>query len=121
MIPGETITYMGTQWLLVEDNIITVGVNEDGLESITSIAKADLPQEGESVEGDEICGELETDDGPINIFSPVTGSVIEINSAVVENPALIIDDPYSEGWLFKIEVEDTAEINSLVSGASYEQ
>lgn len=121
MIKGEPITFMGTLWFQVEDNIITVGVNEDGLEAIASIDKVDLPQEGETVEGEEICGELETDDGPINIFAPVSGVVFEVNTAVVDNPAQIVEDPYTEGWLFKIEVEDTDEVNALILGASTEQ
>jgi glycine cleavage system H protein len=117
---GETITYMGTLWLQIENNTVTIGVNEDGLETITSITKVDLPQEGESVEGDEICGELETDDGPFNIFAPVSGQVVEINGAVLENPSLIVDDCYAEGWLLKIEAENADELTHLVTGASYE-
>lgn len=117
----ETITYMGTQWIQIEDNIITVGINEDGLESIDDIQKIDLPKEGDQVETDEICGELETNDGPVNIFSPVMGSVLETNTAVLENPELIVDDCYGEGWLLKIEANNTEELNELVNGASYEQ
>ena len=116
----ETITYLGTHWLQVDDTVITIGLNEEGIEAADEISKIDLPGEGEAVETDEICGELETTDGPINIFAPVSGTVLEINPSVVENPELIKDDPYGEGWLIKIEVENTDEINELVNGTSYE-
>lgn len=111
---------MGTQWIQIEDTIVTIGLNEEGVEAADEISAVDLPGEGEGVETDEICGELETSDGPINIFAPVTGKVLEINSSVMENPDLIKEDPYGEGWILKIEAENAEEVNELVNGASYE-
>ena len=97
--------FSGHMWVLKEDNIYTIGINEDGLEEIETIGNLDLPPEGEVVEADAVLGTIETQDGPLDLYSPVSGTVTEINSVVVEDPSLIQDDPY-DGWLLKIESED---------------
>src|ERR1700722_4637685 len=114
------IPYMGHQWLLIEGEVITVGVMEEALEELESIQKIDLPAENESVEKDEICGELETKDGSLNIYAPVEGTVLETNSAISENPELISEDPYGDGWIIKIEAANPDDVKELTSGANYD-
>src|ERR1700733_11110701 len=93
------VTYMGHQWLTIEGEGITIGIMEGALEELDAISKVDVPAENESVEKDEICGELETKDGSLNIYAPVEGTVLEINAAISDNPELIQEDPYGEGWV----------------------
>src|ERR1035441_1657678 len=90
---SEFVAYMGHQWITVEGEVVTVGLMEEALADLDAIIKVDLPTENESVEQDEICGELETKDGSLNIYAPVEGTVLEINSAVTDNPELIQEDP----------------------------
>lgn len=92
-------------WYQEEDGVITIGINEEGLADITEITSVDLPPEQEKVEEDVAIGTIETDDGPLDIYSPVNGTVIEINSSVLEDPAVIQEDPYEEGWLLRIEAD----------------
>jgi len=106
----EFKTYMGYQWLQVEDDTLTIGVNEEGLSEISEITAVHLPAENEVVAADEICAEVETDEGPLNIYCPVDGKVVEINAAVVENPALITEDPFGDGWLIRVQAEDPDEL-----------
>lgn len=97
-------------WYQEADGIITIGINEEGLADITEISSVDLPPEQEKVEEDVAIGTIETDDGPLDIYSPVEGTVIEVNSQVMEDPSIIQDDPYEEGWLLRIEAsEDIAD------------
>ncbi|MBK9323027.1 MAG: glycine cleavage system protein H [Bdellovibrionaceae bacterium] len=97
---------MGYLWVQNEDGVITIGINEDGLADFDEITSVDLPAEQDKVEAEEVCGTVETDDGPLDIYSPVSGTVIEINSAVIDDPSLIQEDPYEEGWLIRIEASD---------------
>ncbi len=90
-------------WYREEDGIITIGINEEGLADITEITSVELPAEQEKVEEDVAIGVIETDDGPLNIYAPVAGTVIEVNTSVVEEPSVIQEDPYEEGWLLRIE------------------
>lgn len=98
--------FMGYMWIQQEDNIITIGINEDGLEDFEEITSIELPPENEKVEADVVLGTIETDDGPLDIYSPIDGTVIEVNSQVLEDPSIIQEDPYEEGWLLRIETSD---------------
>ncbi|MNK96453.1 Glycine cleavage system H protein [compost metagenome] len=98
--------YMGYLWIQQVDGVVTIGVNEDGLEDFESISSIELPTEQEKVEAEAVIGTIETDDGPMDIYSPVSGTVIEINSQVVEDPSIIMEDPYEEGWLVRIEADE---------------
>ncbi|MCB0366073.1 MAG: glycine cleavage system protein H [Bdellovibrionaceae bacterium] len=115
----DLITYMGYEWVQSDDDgLITIGINEDGLDEFSEIMSANLPSEGEEVSGDEVCGELETDQGPMNIYSPISGSIVEINEAVVENPDLILEDCYGDGWLVRIEADRPEDIERLARAGS---
>lgn len=105
----EYVTYMGHQWLTIEGDVVTVGVLEEALADLEDFTKADLPNENDPVEKDEICGELETSDGNLNIYAPVEGTVLEVNAAVAANPELIREDPFGEGWVLKIEAANQGE------------
>jgi glycine cleavage system H protein len=102
---GEQKNFMGYMWIQEEDGIYTIGINEEGLADFESITSVELPSENESVEEDVVLGTIETDDGPLDIYSPVSGTVIEVNSNVLEDPSLIVEDPLEEGWLVKIEAD----------------
>jgi glycine cleavage system H protein len=93
-------------WYREEDGIITIGINEEGLADITEITSVDLPPEQEKVEEDVAIGVIETDDGPLNIYSPVAGTVIEVNASVLDEPSVIQEDPFEEGWLLRIEASE---------------
>lgn len=112
----EFIPYMGYEWLQVEDETVTIGISEEGLSELSDISSVKLPAENESVNPDEVCGEIETDEGALNIYSPVEGKVVEINAAVVENPSLIMEDPYGDGWLFRVEASNPEDLDELSQG-----
>jgi glycine cleavage system H protein len=97
--------FQGHMWYLKEDNVYTVGINEDALETFEEITSLELPTENEVVDNDASCGNMETDTEPLEIFTPVSGTVIEVNSTVLEDPTLIQDDPY-DSWLFKVESDE---------------
>jgi glycine cleavage system H protein len=101
--------FMGYMWVQQEDGIITIGINEDGLEDFEEITSIELPPENEKVEADVVLGTIETDDGPLDIYSPVDGTVVEINNQVLEDPSIIQEDPYEEGWLIRIEPTEADE------------
>jgi glycine cleavage system H protein len=97
--------FMGYLWVQKEDNVYTIGINEEGLEQITEIESVDLPRENEEIEADVVIGSIETSDGPLDLYSPVAGKVVEINNAVFEDPEEIQEDPY-DAWLVKVESEE---------------
>src|SRR4051812_3237702 len=106
------------QWATVQDNVLTIGITDDGVDSITDITKVDFPSENTVIDADEVCGELDTRDGPMHIYCPVKGNLIEVNTAVIESPDLIAEDPFADGWLIRIEAEDIEELNEFIAAAA---
>jgi glycine cleavage system H protein len=109
----DFIPFMVYEWLQIDDGTVTIGISEEGLSELTEITAVNLPAENEEVNPDEICGEIETEEGPLNLYSPVEGRVVEINAAVIENPTLIMEDSYGDGWLFRVEPNDPDDLDDL--------
>lgn len=117
----NTLDYMGHQWLQMKNGLLIFGINDAGLEELTEITELSFPAEDEEVEAEDVIGEINTDQGPLNIYTPVSGKIVEINDAVVENPDLIIDDPYGDGWLFKLEPEDDITLAEIAASVDDEE
>ncbi len=103
---SDVRNFMGYLWVQEEDGVITIGINEEGLQDFEEISSVELPSEQERIEADVVIGTIETDDGPLDIYSPVSGTVVEINQQVIDDPSLIQEDPFEEGWLVRIEAEE---------------
>lgn len=109
------------EWLLIlEDGNALVGITDFAQERLGDIVYLDLPDIDSKLVKDEKLGEIESVKAVSDIFSPITGSVIEINQEVVDTPQLVNDDPYSKGWLLKIMPEDSSQIEQLMSVTEYE-
>ncbi len=114
----DFITYAEYEWITVNDNVLTIGITEEGLDELSEITSAELPTENTIVDADEVCGELDTRDGPLHLYVPVKGSVIEVNSNVVENPELISEDPMGDGWLIRVEAESPQELADFLESSN---
>lgn len=107
------MTYMGYEWITVEDGVVTIGLTEDAVTDLSDEVILNLPEQDDIVAGGKICGDIESDNGNLNLYCPVSGTVIEVNEAVLENPDLLQDDPTDEGWLFKVEADDADKLDRL--------
>jgi glycine cleavage system H protein len=114
----DNIKFMDHMWLSIDDGIVTVGVLEEAAEDLSDEINLSLPEEDDIVMKGKICGFIETESGNINLYSPVSGTVVEINEMVTENPELIVEDPTDEGWLFRVEAEDTTQLEKYSRGAA---
>lgn len=118
---SDLISYMGYEWITVEDGIVTVGISEDAVSDLSEDLILNLPEQDDVVMAGKVCGEIESENGNLNIYSPVSGTIIELNEALIENPELIFDDPTDEGWLFKVEADDPDKLDQIsVSTKSYD-
>jgi len=98
--------YMGTFWVQNEGDTITLGLTEEALADFDEILSFDFPEEQQNVEADEVCGTIETNDGPIDIYCPISGTVTEVNTTLTDDPTVLMEDPYGEGWLIKFSAEE---------------
>lgn len=100
---SKTVEFNDNQWFRADEDIVTIGVTEEALGFIENLIRVSLPQEGEKLEIERVCGELDTKEGTTNLYSPFNGLVVEINEALLESPSLIYEDPQGDSWLFRIE------------------
>ncbi len=106
---------------LDEDNRITLGITDYAQEDLGDITGIDLPEEGDEVVKDESMGSLETQNQVIDLFSPLSGEVVEINHDLLDSPEIINEDPYQDGWIIRIDVSSTTEYYELLTAEEYEE
>ncbi|GAA4603656.1 glycine cleavage system protein GcvH [Actinoallomurus liliacearum] len=104
----ETLYYTQEHEWVTEpsESVVTIGITAHAADALGDIVYVSLPQEGASVEAGEPCGEAESTKSVSDVYSPVTGEVVAVNTAVEEDPAAINSDPYGEGWLFRVRTDD---------------
>ncbi len=100
-----------------EDGVVTVGITAYAADALGDIVFVDLPDEGETIEAGEPCGEAESTKSVSDIYAPVTGEVTAVNTAVADDPALVNSDPYGEGWMFKVRLD--GEPAGMLDAAAY--
>ncbi|MCY0917195.1 MULTISPECIES: glycine cleavage system protein GcvH [unclassified Streptomyces] len=106
------------EWLSgAEDGVSTVGITEFAANALGDVVYAQLPEVGDTVTAGETCGELESTKSVSDLYSPVTGEVVEANQDVVDDPSLVNSAPFEGGWLFKVRV--TEEQDDLLSVDEY--
>jgi glycine cleavage system H protein len=108
------------EWLRLDDGDQgTVGITDFAQDSLGDVVFLDLPAIGRNLEQNAKFGEIESVKAVSELYSPVSGEVTEVNSAVNDAPELINSDPYGKGWLIKISVSDRSQVDSLLSAADY--
>ena len=110
---GEQLNYMGYEWISIEDGVVTVGITEEAVADLSDEIELNLPEQDDVISAGKVCGDIESDNGSLNLYSPVSGTVIEVNEAVLENQDLLQEDPTDEGWLFKVEADDPDKLDQL--------
>jgi glycine cleavage system H protein len=109
------------EWVKVDGDVATVGVTEYAQEHLGDIVYAELPAEGEEVSINETFGALESVKAVSDCYSPVSGPVVEINSVLADTPQTINEDPYGEGWMIKIKMNDASELKNLMDPVQYKK
>ncbi|MBV8847455.1 MAG: glycine cleavage system protein GcvH [Bryobacterales bacterium] len=108
------------EWVRVEGNIATVGITHHAQEELGDIVYADLPKLGANVEQGKTMGSVESVKAVSDIFSPLSGEVMEVNELLATKPENLNEDPHGEAWLVKIRVTAPSEIEALLSAADYQ-
>lgn len=107
------------EWVKTDNNIAIIGITDYAQRELGDIIYVDITATGNSVKAGESLGSIEAVKTVSDIFAPVSGNVIEFNSSVNDNPAVVNEDPYGGGWIVKIQMSEMDEINNLMSAEEY--
>ena len=118
-IPEHLLYSESHEWLLLESGIATIGVTDFAQTELGDIVFAELPEVGEHLERDEPFGTLEAVKTVADLIAPISGEVLEVNDSLVEGAEQINEDPYGGGWLLKIRIDDSADLEHLLSAQEY--
>jgi glycine cleavage system H protein len=108
------------EWVRVDGTTARVGITDYAQDALGDVVYVDLPQVGTTVAAMASCCEVESTKSVSEIFSPVSGTVAEINTDLSDTPQMINEDPYGKGWIFAVEMSDPGEIEGLMDAAAYQ-
>jgi glycine cleavage system H protein len=108
------------EWVRVDGTTARVGITDYAQDALGDVVYVDLPQVGAAVAAMASCCEVESTKSVSEIFSPVSGTVAEVNGDLSDTPQMINEDPYGKGWIFAVELSDPAEIDGLMDAAAYQ-
>ena len=107
------------EWVAIEDAVATIGITDYAQSELGDIVFLELPEVGATVKQMEAFGTIEAVKAVSDIYSPVSGEIIEVNSSLEDEPDQINSDPYGDGWMIKMKMSDEAELDDLLSAGEY--
>ncbi len=119
-IPGDLKFLKSHEWARVEgDGKVTIGISDHAQGLLGDLVYVELPTVGDRVEAGNACAVVESVKAASDVYSPVTGKVVEVNAALSDKPETINEDAYGDGWIFVIEAEEPGELNDLLDPDAY--
>ncbi|MDB6125733.1 MAG: glycine cleavage system protein [Pedosphaera sp.] len=118
-VPSDLKYAKSHEWVRVQGDTATIGITDHAQHELTDVVFVELPAVNRQVQAGEACAVVESVKTASDIYSPVSGQILEINKSVVDNPALVNTEPYSGGWFYKIKLSQPAEAESLMNPDQY--
>jgi glycine cleavage system H protein len=108
------------EWVRVEGNIASIGITDYAQNSLGDVVYVELPKVGEDFAANESFGSVESVKAVSEVFSPISGTVAEVNESLNDEPEKVNGDPYGDGWMIKVNMSSPGEVDSLLTAAEYE-
>ena len=109
------------EWIKLDGDEATIGITKHATEMLGDIVFAELPEKGSNVDKDGTAGVVESTKAASDVYTPVSGEVIDTNQMIVDDPSKINEDPEESAWFFKVKIKDKTEMDSLMSKEEYEK
>ena len=121
-IPGDLKFLKSHEWARVEgDGKVTIGISDHAQGLLGDLVYVELPNVGDAIEAGTACAVVESVKAASDVYAPVSGKVVEVNSALADKPETINEDAYGDGWLFTLEISDAEQLNELLSTDDYSE
>ena len=109
------------EWLRLDGDTATIGITKHATEMLGDIVFAELPEKGSSVDKDGTAGVVESTKAASDVYTPISGEVVDTNQTIVEDPSKINADPEGEAWFFKLKIKDVKELDTLMNKDEYDK
>ena len=121
-IPGELKYNKSHEWVRQEDDgSLTIGITDHAQELMGDMVFIELPELEAELEAGQDCAVVESVKAASDVYAPVSGSVIAVNEGLTDAPETVNNDPYGEGWMFRVQPQDSSQVNELLDAAAYEE
>lgn len=121
MVPENLLYTKEHEWVKLEDSKARVGVTQHAQEQLGDVVFVELPKKGAEVKQMAPCGVIESVKAVSELYSPLSGTVLEVNPGLADHPEKVNQDPYGDGWMFVLEVKDSKEVEHLLPPANYRE
>jgi glycine cleavage system H protein len=118
--PNDLLYTKDHEWARVEGTIAIIGVTRFAVDQLGDVTQVDLPKEGETVRQGDIFGSVESVKAVSDLFAPLSGKVVKVNSPLGEAPEYVNEEPYDEGWMIHVELSKPEETKGLMDAAAYQ-
>ncbi len=108
------------EWVRLEGKIATVGITQFAVEQLGDVTQVDLPREGETLKQGDVLGSVESVKAVSDVYAPLSGKVVKVNSPLQDSPEYLNEEPYDGGWMIQIEMSKPDEMGKLMNGKAYE-
>ncbi|MHC5110186.1 MAG: glycine cleavage system protein GcvH [Planctomycetota bacterium] len=119
--PADRMYSESHEWFLIDGDVVTIGITKHAADELTDITYIELPSVGASVDAGSAFGEVESVKATSEIFSAVAGEIVEVNQALEDQPELVNNDPFGEGWIVRIKTSNMNPIRELMDAEGYEK
>ncbi len=109
------------EWVAVDGDRARIGISDFAQDALGDVVYVEVPKVGATVRAHATCAEVESTKSVSDVYTPVSGEVVEVNEALASTPELLNQDPYGDGWIFVVAMSDPSEVDTLMDAAAYRQ
>lgn len=120
-IPADLKYTTSHEWVRIKGDIATVGITEFATHQLSELTFVELPEKDDEVTASDEVAVVESVKAASDVYSPVSGKIVAVNTAVVDNPEIINGDPYGDGWLFRVQMSNKSEMDDLWNADQYDE
>ena len=119
--PDDLLYSKEHEWARVRGDVVRIGITRYAVEQLGDVTQVELPNEGDTVAKDQVFGSVESVKAVSDLFAPVSGKIVKVNSPLNDSPEYVNEEPYDEGWMIEVEMNDTSQLEQLMSAAKYRE
>ena len=120
-VPNDLLYTEDHEWIRQEGNLVTIGITQFAVDQLGDVTQVDLPSEGETLKRRDVFASVESVKAVSDVYAPVSGKVVKVNSPLQDSPEYLNQEPYDGGWMAQVEMSSPDDLRGLMTSAAYEE